>query len=201
MMHDDVTQIKITNIVAKSQLVPPFSLSSLYDAYFYPSGRTVLSRILLPFKHMSLSIFRTGTVISRSAHSFSDLKASFDWLQSRLSPFDLKLSDHYTIINIVAFANLVPPMKLSILATQLLNCTYDPYPLHSEKDNYEHLVNCITFRFYEGEAKPRCTALIFPSGKVTFTGFKSVAELDAHALKLSSIIAEISQNHPEVLKK
>ena len=201
MLHDDVTQIKITNIVAKSQLVPPFSLSSLYDAYFYPSNRTVLSRILLPFEYMSLSIFRTGTVISRSAHSFSDLKASFDWLQSTLSPFNLKLSDHYTIINIAAFANLAPPMELFFLAIQLLNCTYDFCFLQSEKDKHEHFVNCIVFHFYEGKAKPRYTALIFPSGKVTFTGFKSVAELEAHALKLSSIIAEISQNHPEVLSQ
>ena len=196
--HTTRTEIEITNIVAKSQLVPPFSLSSLSAAFPF-SHRSILPRIFLPFHHMNLSIFRTGTVISRSAHSVSDLEASFRWLRSIFSPFDLELSDHYTILNIVAFANLAPPLELSILATNLPNCSYDPSPLLSEKDDHEHLVNCVTFYFHEG--KPRYASLIFPTGKVTFTGFKSVAELEAHALKFSSILSEIALNHPEVLLK
>ena len=198
MVDNYSTKIKISNIIVKSQLIPPFSLSSLSAAFPF-SHRSALSRIFLPFHRMNLSIFRTGTVISRSSHSFSDVEDSFNWLRSILSSFDLKLSDHYTIINIVAFVNLAPPMELSMLASQLPNCSYDPCPLRSEKDKHEHLVNCVTFYFHEG--RPHYTALIFPTGKVTFTGFKSVAELEAHALKLSSILSEIAQNHPEVLLK
>ena len=199
MVDNHSTKIEISNIIAKSQLIPPFSLSSLSAAFPF-SHRSVLSRIFLPFDHMNFSIFRTGTVISRAAHSVSDVEDSFNWFRSVLSSFDLKLSDRYLILNIVAFANLSPPIELASLATNLPNCSYDPCPLRSEKDKHEHLVNCIVFYFLD-EASSRYTALIFPSGKVTFTGFKSTAELEAHTLKLSSLLSQICLNHPEVLLK
>lgn len=198
MSYNHTTRIEITNIVAKSQLVPPFSLSSLSVAFPF-SHRSILPRIFFPFQHMYLSIFRTGTVISRSSHSVSDVESSFRWLRSILAPFYLELSDHYSILNIVAFVNLAPPLELSNLATNLPNCSYDPSPIFSDEDGHEHLVDCITFYFHEG--RPHYTALIFPTGKVTFTGFKSVAELEAHALKFSSILSEIALKHPEVLSK
>ena len=199
MQSDYTTKIRINNIIAKSDIVPPFSLSSLSAAWPF-STRHVLSHILLPLQHVNLSIFHTGSVISRSSRSVQDVKASFQWLRSFLASFNLELSDHYTLLNIVAFANLAPPIELASLATNLPNCSYDPSPLLSEKDDHEHLVNCIVFYFLD-EASSRYTALIFPTGKVTFTGFKSVAELEAHALKFSSILSEITLNHPEVLRE
>ena len=199
MVDNHSTKIEISNIIAKSQLIPPFSLSSLSAAFPF-SHRSVLSRIFLPFDHMNFSIFRTGTVISRAAHSVSDVDDSFNWFRSVLASFNLELSKQYTIINIVAFANLSPPIKLSTLAPQLPKCSYDPSPLRSEKDKHEHLVNCIVFYFFD-KASSRYTALIFPSGKVTFTGFKSITELGAHVSELSSILSEITLNHPEVLLK
>ena len=196
-MPSDYANIRINNIVAKSEIVPPFSLSSFF-AGSPPPTQHVLSNFFVPFDYISLSIFPTGSVISRSSRSVSDVKASFRWLRSVLAPFNLELSTHYDILNIAASVNLVLPLNLSALALYLPNCSYDPSPSLSD-DGHEHLVNCITYYFHE--ARPHYTALIFPTGKVTFAGFKSVAELGLHTFKISSIIAEISQNHPEVLAK
>jgi len=197
-MVDNHSKIEINNIIAKSQLTPPFSLSSLSAAFPF-SHRSVLSRIFLPFDHMNFSIFRTGTVISRAAHSVSDVEDSFNWLRSVLASFNLELSKQYTIINIVALAKVVPPVDLSSLAANLPNCSYDPSPMFSEKDDHQHLVNCIIYRFRKG--KLHFTTLIFPSGKVILTGFKSVVELKVHALEFSSLLSQICLNHPEVLVK
>lgn len=199
MNSDHITKLRINNIVAKSDIVPPFSLSSLSAAFPF-SIRHALSCIFLPYpiQHVNLSIFNTGSVISRSSRSVSDIEASFQWLRSFLASFDLELSSHYIILNIVASIELALPMNLLALSSHLLNCSYDPSPMLSD-DGHEHLVNCIAFYFHE--ARPHYTALIFPTGHVTFTGFESTAELRAYVLKFSSILSEITQNHPEVLLK
>jgi len=194
MQFNPTTKICINNIVAKSDIVPPFSLSSLSATFPFFTRRTI-SRILLKFQHMNFSIFNTGSVISRSSRSVSDVEASFHWLSSFLAAYDLELSDHHDILNIVASVNLASPLNLLALSSHLLNCSYDPSFSLSD-DGHEHLVNCITFHFRE--ARPHYTALIFPTGNVTFTGFKSVAELGAHVSGLSSILSEITLNHPEV---
>ena len=198
-MPSDYANIRINNIIAKSDIVPPFSLSLLSAAFRFPTQH-VLSRILLsyPSQHSFFSIFHTGSVISRSSRSVQYVKGAFQWLRSFLSSFNLKLSSHYNILNIVASVNLLLPLNLSALALYLPNCSYDPSPLLSD-DGREHLVNCITFYFQE--ARPHYTALIFPTGNVTFTGFKSIDELQLHTFKISSLIAEISLNHPEVLSE
>ena len=199
MQFDNAIKIRLNNIIAKSDIVPPFSLLSL-SATFPFSTRHALSRILLshPGQHSYFSIFHTGSVISRSSRSVQDVEGSFHWLRSFLAPFNLELSNHYDILNIVASAHLASSLDLSALSSYLSNCSYDPAPSISG-DGYEHLVNCIIFHFHE--ARSRYTALIFPTGSVTFTGFKSIAELEAHASKLSSLISEITLNHPEVLVK
>ena len=199
MQYEDTPKIRINNAIAKSNIVPPFSLSSLSAAFPF-STQHVLSRILLshPGQHSYFSIFPTGSVISRSSRSVQDAKGSFHWLRSFLASFNLELSTHYDILNIVASTNLVPPLNLSALSFYLPHCFYDPAPSLSD-DGHEHFVNCITFHFRD--VKPRYTALIFPTGNVTFTGFKSAAELRAHGLKLSSLLSEITLNHPEVLVK
>lgn len=194
-------QTQITNIIAKSQLVPPFSLSSLEAKYPF-DHKAVLSRIFIPCNHVKFSIFRTGTVMSRAARSFIELEDSFSWLSSKFLPdFNLELSDKHFVLNIVALSDLHLSSKfnLFVLAPHLPNCSYDSSPLFSEKDEHEHLINCITYYFYEGQ--PRYTALIFPTGKVTLTGFKSVAELELHVFKLASILSEICLDHPEVMSK
>ena len=199
-MQSDITKIHINNIIAKSDIVPPFSLSTLSVAFPFSIKRRALSRILLlppfPLQHVNFSIFNTGSVISRSSRSVSDVETSFFWLRSFLASFELELSSNYRILNVVASANLVPPLNLSALSAYLLNCSYDPSPSLSD-DGHEHLVNCITFYFHED--RPHYTALIFPTGNVTLTGFKSVAELEKYALKLSAIISEIIPDHPGVL--
>ena len=192
-------EIEVTNIIAKSQLVPPFSLSALESKHPF-DHQAVLSRIFIPHNRVKFSIFRTGTVMSRAARSLDELDDSFTWLSAKFLPdFDLKLADRYEVLNIVGFSDFFYSFNLSELATYLPNCSYDPSPLFSEKDSHEHLVNCITFYFHEH--KPHYTALIFPSGKITLTGFRSLPELEFHALKLSSLLFKISLEHPEVLNK
>ena len=198
-------KIKVTNIVAKSQLVPPFTLSSLeakhpFDHTDKYNPKLVFhgARIFVPYEHIKFSLFRTGTVLSRAARSVPELKKSFSWLSSFLSNYNLKLSDTHEILNIVAFTRLPFSLNLFELATFIPNCSYDASSSLSE-DGHEHIVNCITFYFRE--EKPRYTALIFPTGNVTLTGFKSVSELEDHTMKLFFLISEISSDHPETLAK
>lgn len=193
MQSDYTSKFSINNIVAKSDIVPPFSLSSLSAAFPFPT-RGVLSCIFLPFRYVNLSIFNTGSVISRSSRSLSDVKASFQWLRSYLAVYNLELSGQHDILNIAASINLSPPLDLPALFTYLPHSHYDP----SDED-HEHFVNCITFHFRE--VSPLYTALIFPSGNVIFTGFKSATELRSHIPKLISLLSEIIPNHPEVLAK
>ena len=196
-------ETRITNIIAKTQLVHPFTLSSLESKHPFDhsdnyNAKLVFhgARIFIPHEHIKFSVFRTGTVLSRAARSFNELDESFSWLSSFLADFNLKLCDEYEILNIVAFSRLPFSFNLYELATHLLSSSYDSSPSLSE-EGYEHLVNCITFYFRE--TKPRYTALIFPTGRVTLTGFKSVAELELHISKLSELVSEIAVNHPEVL--
>lgn len=196
-------KIKVTNIIAKSQLVPPFTLSSLeakhpFDHTDKYNPKLVFhgARIFIPHNNIKFSLFRTGTVMSRAARSVPELDKSFRWLSSFLADFDLKLCNNYEILNVVAFSRLPCSLNLFELATYIPNCSYDPSSSLSE-EGHEHIVNCITFYFRE--EKPRYTALIFPTGNVTLTGFKSVAELEDHTAKLFSLISEISSDHPEVL--
>jgi len=197
MQSDYIAKININNIIAKSDIVPPFSLSALSAAYHF-STKHALSRILVSFQHSYFSIFNTGSVISRSSPSIPDLEASFQCLRSFLASYNLELSRHYVILNIVASATLAITLNLSDLALYLSDCSYDPSSSLSD-DGHEHFVKCITFHFRK--VRPHYTALIFPTGNITFTGFKSVAELRAHGSEFSSLLSEITLNHPEVLVK
>ncbi len=192
-------EISVNTAIAKSNIVPPFSLSSL-SATFPFSTQHVLSRIFLshPRQHSYFSIFHTGSVISRSSGSVQDIERSFYWLRSFLAPFNLELSTHYAVLNIVASSDIAPALNLPTLSRHLPHCSYDPSPSLSV-GGYEHYVNCITFRFHK--AKPRYTALIFPSGNVIFTGFKTIDKLRLYISKFSSILSETILNHPEVLAK
>ena len=195
-------KIQITNIVAKAQLVPPFTLSSLELKHPFDHGhkydpKLVFhgARISIPHNHFKFSVFNTGTVMSLASRSLNELDDSFTWLSSFLSDFNLQLSDKHDVVNIAASSDLFCAFNLFELVTHL-NSSYDPSPLG---DDQHHLIDCITYHFHE--QAPRYTALIFPSGKVIFTGFKSLSVLKSHALKLSSLLSEISLNHPEVLVK
>lgn len=190
-------QIQINNIVTKSALVPPFSLSPLL-ADFYSSSQPPFSHVSLPSPHGIFSIFLSGSVILRASGSLAEVDASLKWLQSFLFDFNLQLSERYEIINVAAFSDSTPPLDLVELATHLLGCSYDPSPVDSNL--HEYAVNAIVF-YFDPTSKPRRTALIFPTGSVTFTGFKSIPDLEFHAAQLSSMLSQIAQNHPEVLAK
>jgi TATA-box binding protein (TBP) (component of TFIID and TFIIIB) len=192
-------KIQITNIVAKSHLVPPFSLSSLATEFPF-TAQSALPHIPLSYQHSKFSIFKTGTVISRASRSVPDLESSLKWLSSRLCDFDLCLSDNYEILNIVAYSQLLPfPVNLSPLAELLPHSSYDPSPILS--DGCEHLVDAITTYLspLDHNSKPHRTALIFATGKATLTGFKSIHDLELHASRLSSLLTQISHEHPEVI--
>lgn len=196
-------KIQITNINAQTQLVPPFNLSSLATDYplveKFPGKFFKLESGEDKDKKAKFSIFLSGTIISRGSSSFSMLDATFAWLRNVLTLHGLEFADHYDITNIAASSDLFCSFHLYELATHLLNSSYDPSPTFSDKDEHLHLLDCIVYRFHE--RAPRYTSLIFPSGKVIFTGFKSLSVLESHALKLSSLLSEISLNHPEVLVK
>ena len=189
--------MRITNIISKTHLIPPFSLSALSSAFPFSNEKTSLHRIFIPYNNINFSIFRSGNIISRSSISQLDLESSFEWLRSILVPFELKMSQSYEILNIVSTINLTPPLKLLLLAEYLPNCSYDPSPLLSES-NRESCVDAIVHYFVPNE-KPRRTALIFSTGNVVLTGFNSFSDLNEYSMKLSRNIFEIAQMHPEVV--
>jgi len=187
--------------------VPPFTLSSLESKHPFDHGdkydpNLVFhgARITMSYRHTKFSLYRTGTVLSRASRSPKELDKSFSWLSSFLSRFNLQLSDKYDIINIAAVSDFFCSFDLSALADYLPpEFSYDPFPELSDKDDREHLFDFITYHFHD--TAPRYTALIFPTGKVIFIGFKSIPVLESHAHELSSFLSELSLNHPEVLVK
>ena len=190
--------MRITNIISKANLIHPFSLFALSSAFSFSNEKTSLHRIYIPYKNTNFSIFRSGSIISRSSISQLDLESSFEWLRSILVPFELKMSRDYEILNIVSTINLTPPLELLLLAEYLPNCSYDPSPILNES-NRESYVDAIVYYFIPNE-KPRRTALIFSTGNMVLTGFNSFSELNEYSMKLSRNIFEISQMHPEVIK-
>ena len=197
MSQNKLAQMRITNIISKTHLIPPFSLSVFSSAFPFSNEKTSLHRIYIPYNNINFSIFRSGNIISRSSISQLDLESSFEWLRSILVPFELKMSQSYEILNIVSTINLTPPLKLLLLAEYLPNCSYDPSPLLSEL-NRESCVDAIVHYFVPNE-KPRRTALIFSTGNVVLTGFNSFSDLNEYSMKLSRNIFEIAQMHPEVI--
>lgn len=197
MSQNKLAQMRITNIISKTHLIPPFSLSVFSSAFPFSNEKTSLHRIYIPYNNINFSIFRSGNIISRSSISQLGLESSFEWLRSILVPFELKMSRSYEILNIVSTINLTPPLKLLLLAEYLPNCSYDPSPLLSES-NRESCVDAIVHYFVPNE-KPRRTALIFSTGNVVLTGFNSFSDLNEYSMKLSRNIFEIAQMHPEVI--
>ena len=192
-----MSRIKITNIIAKSYLVPPFSLSSLLAEY-PPFSQSPFSRIFLSSCHTNFSVLLSGSVISRASRSFAELEDSFHWLRSFLSTFNLTLSEQYEVFNVVAFSDIAPPLNLLELASHLPHSSYDPSPISADS---EHHIDSIVFSFNSNHSqKPRRTALIFHTGNATLTGFFSFYDLLARASQLSSLIAQIAENHPAILE-
>jgi TATA-box binding protein (TBP) (component of TFIID and TFIIIB) len=189
--------VKITtvNFIAKTAIKKPYSLSSLAAAFPFVSSFE-LHRIAIPHHSAKFSIFTTGAVVSRAAHTIHDLQASFAWLRAYLATFGLALSEPYQITNIVAVARIAPRLDLSELAPLLSTASYDPIRV---EDDYgiERAVDAIVYYF--SSERPRNTALIFPSGRVTLTGFTSIESLEAKAIALSSLLFQLASEHIEIL--
>lgn len=197
MNQNELTPIRITNIISKTHLIPPFSLSALSSAFPFSKEKTFLHRVYIPYKNINFSIFRGGSIISRSSTSQSDLESSFEWLRSILTTFALNMSRNYEILNIVSTIAIAPPLNLLSLVKYLSNCSYDPSPILTESKR-EFCVDAIVYYFVPNE-KPRRTALIFSTGSVVLTGFNSFSDLDIYSVKLSEILYEIAKVHPEVI--
>jgi TATA-box binding protein (TBP) (component of TFIID and TFIIIB) len=195
-------KVKIKNIVAKSAFLQPFSINQLSSDFPLDTTNPYQVRIPIRFLNVKFSILRTGTVIARAASSFDELQEAFDWLRSYLdSSFNLQLSSSYQVINIAAVtkvSSIPPPFNLFQLASFLPQSSYDPSPILV---NYaEHLLDAVVYHFnHDCEIKPRRTALIFHTGKITLIGFNSLFDLFVSASKLESIIARVASEHPEVL--
>jgi len=188
-------KINTVNFIAKTAIKKPFSLSSLAAAFPFESSFE-LHRIAIPHHNVKFSIFTTGTVVCRAAQSFHELIASFAWLRSFLANFGLTFSEPYQISNIVAVAKIAPRLDLAQLAPLLHTASYDP--LRVEDDyGFERVVDAIVYYF--SPERPRNTALIFPTGRATLTGFTSIASLEAKAIALSSQLFQLAREHTEIL--
>jgi TATA-box binding protein (TBP) (component of TFIID and TFIIIB) len=188
-------KINTVNFIAKTAIKKPFSLDALAArSPFLASSQ--LRRIPIYYNSVKFSIFTTGTVVCRAAHSFHELIASFAWLRRFLANFGLTFSEPYQITNIVAVARIAPRLDLSELAPLLNTASYDPIRV---EDDYgiERAVDAIVYYF--SPEKPRNTALIFPSGRATLTGFTSIESLNAKAIALSSLLFQLAREHTEIL--
>ena len=197
MNPNDRTEIRITNIVSKTHLIPPFSMSKFSLSFPFSEEKTFLHRVYIPYKNTNFSIFRSGSIISRSSSSQSDLESSFDWLRSMLTTFALRMSRSYEILNIVSVINMTPELDLLSLVESLPNCSYDPSPLLTESKR-ESSIDAVVYYFAPME-KPRRTALIFSTGSVVLTGFNKFTDLGEYSMKLSGLLSGIIKAHPEVL--
>jgi TATA-box binding protein (TBP) (component of TFIID and TFIIIB) len=191
-------QVKITNIVSKTHLISPFSLSRFSLAFPFSEEKTYLHRVYLPYRNINFSVFRSGAIISRSSTSLSELESSFEWLRSLLTTFALRVSNSYELLNIVSTISIAPALNLLPLVEYLPNSSYDPSPLLTEAKREFH-VNAIVHYFAPNE-KPRRTALVFATGRVVLTGFNEFSDIDDAVMSLSKLLSEIVEAHSEVLK-
>jgi TATA-box binding protein (TBP) (component of TFIID and TFIIIB) len=197
--HDGVgVKIRTVNIVARSSCIPPFSLAPLSAIYPFDSGKD--SYIAVPHHRALFYIYNTGKIVSFSSKSIKDFETSFKWLQTLLSRFGINISDTYEITNIVAIAQIAPPLELLQLVQFLPRAAYDSSrDLHPSSSEY--LFDAIIYHFQPPAIKPRQTALIFRTGRATFAGFQSRTVLHAAARLLAAQIAHIIEDHPEVLAR
>jgi len=193
-------KVNVVNIIAKTHINKPFSLSHLTSKFPFDDNPS-LSRIAIPYKNVHFSIFRTGSVIARSAKSIEELEEAFNWLRSILYfSYNLRLADSYDILNIVAVTRCSSvPLRLTELAYKLPRCSYDPVP--QLINGSERLIDIVVHYFNaDRKAKPRRTALIFRTGYVTLTGFNALDDLEKCTAELQSLIAGIVLKHPDVLE-
>lgn len=192
-------KVRIANIVALAALQPPFSLKELTSSYPF-LGEKYFTHVAVPHQHSYFAIFSTGKVMSLSAKSRSELEASFSWLRSFLSEFNLTLSDSYEIVNVVAATQVAPSLDLFRLAFLLPRTSYEqphdlgPHPFHRQ-------INALVYHFAPSPMKPRETALIFATGRAILTGFRSAQEVREAAALLSQLLARIAEAHPEILQR
>jgi len=191
-------KVRTVNIIARSHLIPPFSLAPLISTYPYDSEK-FLTHIAVPHQRFLFHIYKSGKVVSLSSKSISDLEASFAWLRSRLVGFGLNLSKAYEVTNIVAVARIAPPLDLRALAPLLPRTSYDPTHDFGLTPFAPPFFNAVIYYFLPPAIKPRQTALIFRTGRATLTGFKSLHVLQAAARLLATEIATIIEDHPEIL--
>jgi len=197
MGHQPHFPVKITtvNFIAKTAIKKPFSLDALAArSPFLASSE--LRRIPIYHDSVKFSIFTTGTVVCRAAQSFHELIASFAWLRGFLADFGLTFGEPYQIKNIVAVAKIAPRLDLAVLAPLLHTASYDPIRVEDEY-GFERAVDAIVYYF--SPERPRNTALIFPTGRATLTGFTSIASLEAKAIALSSQLFQLAREQTEIL--
>jgi len=194
--------LRVVNIVAKTHILAPSRSSLAHFLASRPFANPSSSLRYLPIHHPCLpvkfSIFSTGSVVSRASRSLPETESAFAWLRSFLSPFELQLADEFSVLNIVAVSRCFSSsFDLSKLALFLPHCSYDPSPnLCSSRESF---LNAIVLRLsIDSNARRGKTALIFPTGYVTFTGFTSLSDLEFHAGYLSSLLLQVSFDHPEV---
>ena len=189
--------MKIKNVMAKSLFFQPFSIDRL-SGFSVDVSNPYQARIRINYCNVKFSILQSGTVIARAASSFDQLQEAFDWLRLYTqTSFKLQLSPSYQISNIVAVAS-VSQSKLNLieLAPLLPHSSYDP----SLAEESDHFFYSVLHSFNSNlELKPHRTALIFRSGNAILTGFFSFYDLLARASQLSSLIAQIAEDHPTVL--
>ena len=200
-LEKEKERVKIKNIVAKSLFFQPFSISQLSDLFFsLDASNPYQPRVRIVYGDVKFSVLRSGTVIARAAYSFDQLQEAFDWLRHYAQTvFKLQLSPSYQISNIVAVSPVSQSnLNLLELAPLLPHSSYDPSPpLFNCTENH---INPLVFYFNaDRELKPRSTALIFHTGNAILTGFFSLYDLLARASQLSSLMHQISLDHPEVL--
>jgi TATA-box binding protein (TBP) (component of TFIID and TFIIIB) len=198
-LGDAGVKIRIVNIVAMTSLMPPFSLASLTSSHPFPSEK-YSTHIAISHRNSYFAIFKTGKVLLLSSKSIRDVEASFAWLRTFFLEFGLTLSKSYEITNIVSVARIAPRLNLLSLAFLLPRSAYEP-PNDLGPHAFHRSLNAIIYHFAPSPVKPRQTALIFASGRVILTGFKSFDVLHLKAHLLSEQIAHIVEDHPQVIAK
>jgi len=190
-------KVRIVNIVAVTALQSPFSLAKLKAVYPF-AGENCLTHIAVSHERSYFAIFSTGKVLSFSSKSILGLEDAFTWLRAFLAQFGLKLSNSYEIVNVVGVLQTTTPLDLLVLGRVLPHSAYEP-PSDLGLYDYHRQINALIYHFAPSPIRSRQTALIFSTGRVVLTGFKSIEILKMKAHLLADQIAQIVTSHPSVL--
>lgn len=159
ILHTTMLEVKLYNVVGGGPVGVPISLDMVakWDGATYEPQ--VFPGVRLRLADCTVQLFRTGKIVVVGAKSEDAVYSAMDKTVDRLRGCGIRAAGAVSeIYNVVGTANLGTKLDPSVVVLSVPKSMYEP----------EHFPGVIIRRQY-----PRCTILLFASGKIVCVGAKS----------------------------